>query len=421
MSHERHPIRWLIWSLAAIFFFYEFVLRVAPGLVVDQLMATYHATAGLVGLLVAAYLWVYAPMQIPVGLLMDRYGARKLLTLGTFCCGLGTLLFALAFQYWLGLTSRALIGFGSSFAFVGMVYVSSHWFSGRMTTILIGFGNSIGMLGAMWGEAILGYLDGVFGWRLVTALLAALGLLLALAIYWLFQKYPGPAETKNDRAESFATVWVNLKRVLSNGQTWICAGVSFLIYLSTVAFAGLWAPSFLQVVYGYGIGKAGLATSMFYFGWVVGGPIIGSLTGRTTSRKSLISVCATLAGVAMLVIIFIPTIDTFSLFALLFLIGALSSAQLLTFSYAILVNPEKAKGTAVAFTNFAVMAAGAVAQPVIGWLLDAHATSVTTGEPVVITGPDFQYAMTLFPISFFLGAVLALFMKRASRLQLESR
>jgi len=415
MAKERHPIRWLIWSLAAIFYFYEYVLRVAPSVIVGDLMAAFNTSAAMIGLLSSAYFWFYAPMQMPAGILMDRWGARNLLTTGTLACGLGALLFAVAFEYWVGFSARALMGFGSAFAFVGMIYVTSHWFPSRYTNILIGFGNSIGMLGAMWGEAILGYLDQIFDWRVVTLLLAIFGLLLALGIFILFKKYPGPASHQDDRADDFATIWTNLKRILTSGQSWITATVSFTIYLTTVTFAGLWAPSFFQVVYGYDQGRAGLTASMIYLGWVVGGPIVGWMSTHWVERKWLLFSCGLLAALLLSTVLYSTTLPAIFVLILLFFVGALSSAQLLTYSHAILIHSDEAKGSSIAFTNFCVMAVGALSQPFVGWLLDLRAEKVV-GAPALLTAPDFQFAATLFPISFVLAALFALFMKREKAL-----
>jgi fucose permease len=74
-------LKWFIWLLAAGFYFYEFVLRVSPSVMVDELMTSFGITASAVGVLSAFYLYAYAPMQLPVGLLMDRYGIKKILSL----------------------------------------------------------------------------------------------------------------------------------------------------------------------------------------------------------------------------------------------------------------------------------------------------------------------------------------------------
>src|SRR5690606_9072077 len=143
----------------------EYFLRVAPSVMITDLYKAYHIGAGVFGVISAAYLYAYAPMQLPVGVLMDRYGARKLLTLATLICGIGSILFGVAPTVWLSIVSRLMMGVGSAFAFIGMVYISSHWFHGKILALLIGAGNSIGMLGAVVGEGPLSQLVQTFSWR----------------------------------------------------------------------------------------------------------------------------------------------------------------------------------------------------------------------------------------------------------------
>ena len=119
---------WLIWSLAVLFLFYEFFIRVFPTAMVAELMSAFKVNAGRLGLLSSFYFYSYAPMQIPVGLLMDRFGARKLLTFASLICAIGAFAFSFSFDFSIAAVGRFLMGVGSAFGFVGMVYVCSHFF-----------------------------------------------------------------------------------------------------------------------------------------------------------------------------------------------------------------------------------------------------------------------------------------------------
>ncbi|MBI5273911.1 MAG: MFS transporter, partial [Chlamydiales bacterium] len=135
---SRVQIRWIIWALAAIFYFYEYLLRISPSVMIPELMQTYHVDAAAIGFMVAFYLYAYAPMQLVVGVLMDQYGAKKLLTLASIICGLGSILFGLSNHIVLAGIGRLLIGLGSAFAFVGMVFICSHLFPQHKRALVIG-------------------------------------------------------------------------------------------------------------------------------------------------------------------------------------------------------------------------------------------------------------------------------------------
>ena len=115
MKKRYHPLKWVIWTLAVVFYFYEYLIRVFPSVISDELMFAFNVNAVGLGTLSAFYLYAYAPMQIPVGFLMDRFGARKLLTGASIVCGVATLLFSFTENIYLADFYRILMGAGSAF------------------------------------------------------------------------------------------------------------------------------------------------------------------------------------------------------------------------------------------------------------------------------------------------------------------
>lgn len=420
MIQTHKQLRWVIWALAIAFYFYEFFLRVAPSVIVDDLVKAFHIDAAMVGSLVAGYLYVYAPMQIPVGLLMDRFGARRLLTLGTISCGIGSLIFGLGEDYYVALLGRCFMGFGSSFAFVGMVYVASHWFPSPLLPLLVGIGNSFGMMGALWGEDVLGLAITHFSWRTISIFLGVVGIFLGVFIYTLFIWISSDIQPKRRREEKFVKVWSNLKLVCFNPQTWINATVSLLMYATTTAFAGLWGINFIKSAYSYDVTSAAFVISLVFLGWIVGGPIQGYIAERFISRKKLLIVSSLLAFACLTPFIYYTGLGELQLSILSFLVGVFSSAQLLTFSYAIEINPRKAKGTALAFTNFIVMVAAAVLQPFVGFLLDIESYEVWKEGAVSLTTGEYQVALFCFPLSFLLAAIVAFWLKSEEEISLDA-
>src|SRR3954452_7317306 len=95
-TKNNKPQPWLIWGLASFFYFYENCLQVSPGVMVPELMRTFAVNAAALGNMAAFYFYAYAGMQIPVGVLTDRYGVRCLLSLAIAICALGSLIFGLA-------------------------------------------------------------------------------------------------------------------------------------------------------------------------------------------------------------------------------------------------------------------------------------------------------------------------------------
>ncbi|MEM1282090.1 MAG: MFS transporter [Chlamydiota bacterium] len=411
MVNSYKQLRWVVWGLATAFFFYEFFLRVAPSVMLNQLTTAFHIDAALVGTLSAGYLYVYAPMQVPVGILIDRYGARTLLTLGTVSCGVGSIIFGLAETYDIALLGRGLMGFGSSFAFVGMVYVGSHWFSHTMLPLLVGMGNSFGMMGALWGEDALGLIITHYSWRAVSIYLGIVGILLGVMIVVLFFFVPNHIKPKHERAETFSSVWRNLKVVCVSKETWLNAIISLMMYATTTGFASLWGVNFVKVAYGLDIDEAAFLVSLVFLGWMMGGPLTGYVAERLFSRKYLLMISSFLAGICISLAIYVTTFSEIELSLIFILVGVFSSSQLLTFSYAVDINPNKAKGTAIALTNFLVMITGSAIQPFVGYLMDLHSGHISDNGTSTLVVEDYQFAFYCFPLSFFLSFVLCFFLK----------
>ena len=126
LQHPYYP--WLVWGLAASAFFIEYFVRVAPGVMVDSLMHDFKVQALALGSLSAFFYYTYVGMQIPVGILVDRFSLRWLLTSMIFLCGLSSLIFAMTTHLEIAAFARLMMGFGAAFAFVSALKVAAVWF-----------------------------------------------------------------------------------------------------------------------------------------------------------------------------------------------------------------------------------------------------------------------------------------------------
>ncbi len=406
-------MKWVLWGLAAFFYFYEFFLRVAPSVMIPELMAALNVNATAIGLLTGFYFYIYAPMQLPVGMLTDRFGAKKLLGFAALVAGCGTLLFAIANTFWVAALGRFLMGGGSAFGFVSMVYICSHWFPEKNRGILIGLGSSIGMLGAVSGEGPLRSMIDFFGWRTANLLLGGLGIVLGLVIFLVMRKAPAEMikyEEKTTNTKSH--ILADLKIVSKNGYSWLNSISSLFLYIATPGFAGLWGIPFIHTIYGASIKEAGYAVSMVFIGWAVGGPLIGHYSDKINKKKWLIVSSALIGAILMSVVVYIPNLPFALLYILFFLIGFISGAQLLNYSYAIDLMPDSVKGTAAAFNNFLVIVGAAAIQPLIGMILDRNWTGQMEKGIRIYSAEAYKIAMSCFPAAFLLAFVLSLFLKK---------
>lgn len=413
MAKNHHPLRWAIWALAATFYLYEYFLRVFPSVIIPDLMRAFSVNATAVGALSAFYFYIYAPFQLPVGMITDRFGARRLLALAAFTAGVGTFFFGIADSYWTAAAGRFMMGAGSSFGFVGLIYVCSHWFAEKQRGILIGLGNTVGMIGAILGQGPLEIGIERIGWRACLTIMAIFALVLAGLIFLVVRNDPPEvAKAQKKKPIHMGTLWKNLHIVAKNGQSWLNAIISLFFYMTTATFAGLWGIPFVHTKFNVSVETAGFAVSMVFFGWAIGGPLLGAFSDRISQKKSIISLTNFLGFILMSVVVFMPTLSENILFVLFFLVGFISAGQLLTFSYCIDINPRLAKGTAIAFTNFIVVVGAVILQPFVGYLLDLNWTGELLDKARIYSLKDYTIAMSCFPASFLIAFFLSFFLKK---------
>ncbi len=158
-------LAWLICALGAIYYSYEYFLRISPSVMEYPLREHFNLSATGFGLLSAFYYYAYVPLQIPVGVLLDRYGPRVLITLACLICVIGIFMFAGTTDFWIAAAGRFLVGFGSAFAFVGVLKLATIWLPENKLAMVSGLASALGTIGAMIGDNLLGGLVIKVGWR----------------------------------------------------------------------------------------------------------------------------------------------------------------------------------------------------------------------------------------------------------------
>jgi len=411
---KKYLIRaWAIWVLAAMFYLYELALRISPSIMVNDLMRDLDITAQYIGLLGFAYYISYTPIQLPVGILFDRFGARMLLTLAALTCSVGAFIFGFSTHISPVLLARFIIGLGSAFAWVGVTYLISHWFEEKRMGMLIGLASSLGVMGGVFGAGPLALLVNMYNWQSIVISFGVIGLVLTLLMWFIIRNDPKEMRTTIPKTRpNLKKVIQGLKIIVSIPQSWIVALYSTMIYSCTTIFAELWGVSFIRLDHGLDSVKAAFATSMIYVGWMVGGPIVGFISDTMGKRKPLLIIGAIGALITISSALYIPMRGQILwLYTTLFFFGFFSNAQLLSFSLAIENNPPQTKGSALALNNFVTMLGGMILNPFVGWMLDYFwSGKVVKGLPIY-TSFDFRLALTVLPILCVIGLVLSFFVK----------
>lgn len=436
MSHKIHQkytvFAWLICGLGALFYSYEYLLRIAPSVMEGPIEEHYMLTAGGFGALSVFYYYAYVPMQLPVGLLVDKFGPKRLLTLACLICTIGTFIFPLTQFYWIAALGRFLVGFGSAFAFVGVLKLATMWLPEDKLAMVAGMAAGLGAVGAMLGDNLLGYLVESTNWKVTLHNAAFFGLVLTFLLWFFLRdkkensQYPKKRSTLNMRREL-----EDLKYILSNRRIWINGIYGCCVYLPTTVVAELWGIPYLEHARGLSAEKASFANSLIFLGFMCGAPIMGLISDRIHKRVLPMKAGAFGAFLIACVIFYMPSINISILFVLMFVLGLFYSSQAIVFAYSREVSPSHAAGTAMSVTNMIVMLGGMFMQPLIGYLLDWSAVTrdpsltknVLATQNVVNTYQPHDYfiAFSIIPIGIFIAFLMTFFLKETHAKTLEDR
>ncbi|MFK7992981.1 MAG: MFS transporter [Granulosicoccus sp.] len=376
--------------LGTSFFFYAFVQRVSPSVMTEELMRDFAIGGAGIGLLSGVYFYTYALIQLPVGLLIDRVGARKLMSLALVVCALCCVGFALSESLISASVSRALIGASVAFSFVGTLSIASLFFPPSRFAMLAGILLAVGMCGAIAGQAPLRLLmDGV-GWRNTFKVLGFVALLQAILIYIAVPKRP-VGSTKVGNVDS---IWLGLSAVLVNRQSWCCAIAGYGLSATMLSFAGLWAVPWLSSTHDIDKTQAAFIASAMFAGWAVGSPAAGWFSDAIGRRKPVL-IGGALVAIMTLTIIIHVNVQRPVFLALLFFINGLGCCSMVVcFGLVKEWNPSKNTASAVGFTNMWIVASGAVMQPLIGWLLDKQWSGETINDVRIYSPEAYQLALS---------------------------
>lgn len=407
---------WFVCGLGALFYSYEYLLRIAPSAMEQSLRHHFYLSATGFGLFSSVYYYAYVPMQIPVGVLLDRYGPRRLLAFACLICVVGTLLFTSTDAIAAAGFGRFLVGLGSAFAFVGVLKLATLWLPENRLAIASGLTAALGTAGAMFGDNFLDMFVEKVGWVMTLNITAFFGLMLTLVL-WLGIKDTKSTSKPVGTVSNFKRGMFDLKIILYNKQIWVNGMYGCLVYLPTTVFAELWGIPYLRHAHNLSASAAGLANSLLFLGFTIGAPLMGYLSDKLSRRILPMQVGAIGACILMTAILYLPNLSQSNIQLLMFCLGLFYSAQAIVFAVGRELSPNEAAGTAMAITNMIVMLGAMVLQPVVGQLLDfslsTHIDETATASNILklYTLDDYRFALSVIPFGIFIAAVLTLFLK----------
>lgn len=416
---KRYPppqLAWFIWGLGATFYLIAFFHRVAPGVITDELMLDFRLGAAGLGSLSAFYFYTYVAMQVPTGVLADRFGPRVLLGGGALIAAVGAVLFALAPNFTIAAIGRALIGASVAVAFVSMLKISAHWMDSRRFALASGLALSIGMAGAIAAGVPLRISADWVGWRATMLVIGGLTLLISGLIFYFVRTDPESYGYKGYASHDTDTparegMLKGIGRVLTHRNALLLIFIPGGIVGPLLTFSGLWGVPFLTTHYAMNAREAAVFTSLPLLAWAFGGPLFGWLTDRLQRRKSVYLTATILLLLAWIVLIQVPALPHALIALTLIIIGLGSGAMVISFAFGKESVPAHLAGTSSGLINMGVMLGPMSLQPAVGWILEQRWTGERLAGTPVYDLTSYQIAFNAM-LTWTLAAVILLALTR---------
>lgn len=362
VTHSRaRTIAWMVWIFASVFYAYQYILRVMPNIMLNNIMQQFNIDAATFGQFSGVYYIGYSLMHLPVGIMLDRYGPKKVMSTCILLTVIGLMPMIFA-SYWIyPIVGRFLIGVGSSAAILGVFKIIRMTFSEKRFPRMLSFSVTIGLIGAIYGGGPVNYMCRVFGYKMVVQLFAVIGILLAVITYWI---------VPNVKTTPQGTVMSNVKKVLSNKKVILCCIFAGLMVGPLEGFADVWGTVFLKQVYDFEGVLAASLPSMIFIGMCFGAPVLNLIAEKVGSYLATIIGAGIIMAVSFATLL-IWHLSSSVLILSFIVVGVCCAYQILAIYKASTYVNEEIVGLTTAVANMIIMIFGYAFHSIIGGIVNA--------------------------------------------------
>lgn len=403
-----------MWFIATIFFAYQFILRLFPALIINEIMSRFNITASQYGILSAMYYAGYAGMQIPVAIFLDKYGPRFTLFTCSALCALSSMTILYSDSWLMILIARFTVGAGSAAGFLGVSKIISIWFNPKIYGRMVGITFSLGLIGAVYGGRPISIMISLFGWETVTFYIGIIGSAISLFVLFFIFKPKNFIEINNDK------ITKKLSLVLSNKTIVLLSLASLLLVGTLEGFTDVWGVSYL--VKAYNLDKITSATiiSFIFIGMIIGAPIVAYAAERLKAHHLIAAFC----GIAMAIIFYMiialhGQLSSITLYIFMILIGIFCCYQVLVLTIGFISVESKLTSVTIAFLNCINMLGGSMFHSIIGSTLDYFWLGQTSDNIRVYDTNAYNNAMIVIPIAAVIGSLIFIIIRFNKKLYIK--
>jgi MFS family permease len=388
---------WFVWVIAAIFYAYQYILRVMPNVMMCNIMEHFNIDSVVFGQFSGVYYLGYSLMHMPIGIMLDRFGPRKVMSGCILLTVLGTLPIIYTDHWIYPIIGRVLIGIGSSAAILGAFKIIRMVFEEKHFTRMLSLAVTIGVLGAIYGGGPVSYMMDNLGYKAVVEIISAMGVLLAIITYIIV---PDMEPTPH------GTVFSDIKTVLTNWRVvLLCISAGFMVG-PMEGFADVWGARFLNHVYDFDMKLSSSLTSMVFIGMCFGGPLLSLIAEKTGSYNGSIIGAGIIMFVCFVVLI-LGFLTQKTIIISFFIVGICCAYQIMAIYKASTYVPDNVAGLTTAVANMIIMIFGYGFHSVIGYIVHIFGGSESKEA--------FIYGITVIPVALAIGVIGLLVLNYADR------
>lgn len=383
---NSRAVAYMVWIIASVFYAYQYILRVMPNIMLDDIMTRFDIGAGIFGQFSGVYYIGYSLLHLPIGILLDRYGPKKIMSLCILLTVIGMVPLVVADHWIYPLAGRFLVGIGSSAAILGLFKIIRMAFSEERFPRMLSFSVTIGISGAIYGGAPVSYMMEAFGYQTVIQIFAFIGVALALITYWIIPDQKSAVQT---------SVMADIGEVLCNGRVILACLFAGMMVGPLEGFADVWGTAFLKQVYGFEGSLAASLPAMIFIGMCFGAPLLSFIAEKVGYLGAIIGAGALMslifAGLLMM------SLTSGAIGIGFTLVGICCAYQIIAIFKVSTYAREQVAGLTTAVANMIIMVFGYIFHTIIGTVVN------------VMGGPGnsdaLLYGVAVVPIALVIGTV----------------
>ncbi len=395
---------WFVTLIGSLFFLYAFFQCNLMTPLQHSLMSFFNVDTAVIGLISACFFYGNVAFLIPAGLILDRYPVRYVMLGGMVLAISGSVIFAFSTNVFSASIGRFLSGMMMSFGLITCIKLASLWLSSNKMALASSIIVTIGMLGGLASQTPMTILTKTYGWQHAVFIIALLGVVVGFILF-IFVK--DPKTHLNPSKKEKVSIKACLSEVLKNPQNWFAGFFTCLLNFPISIFGALFGITYIMGVYQFSAVEASSIVSMLFVGMIFGAPFFGWFSDKIGSRKTPMLIGSFLCLIFVSILIVFTHFSMSFLYALFFIVGFTSGAQVLGYTIVSESNPFSISGTALSFAAMIIMGVGyGLALPFVGLLL-----KIFSNNEMQLNLTTFRMAFSTLPIAIFISFILALLTK----------